>query len=142
MKTLKTITPYLLWFVLTASFVSIFFRLALSYSLEAGNTTIATIVGILYGVCMFILGWVLGNKEADYLPIYHSGFRFHLATYIIHNAVSELWFAFGFNSTHESVTQVHYIAAIWAAILLLHLLLYLKSRKKSINDLDRRELFE
>lgn len=91
---------------------------------------------------MFISGWYFGKKDGEYLPIYDVGFRFHFATYFIHNLVSYLWFAFDFESSYEKILNINTTALIWGAILIIHFIFYLWTRKNSINDLDKNDFFE
>ena len=139
---MKTITPFLLKFALTATVLAIIFRYFLSYGIDNKTIIIIVLSSVIYGVSMFVSGWYFGKKDGDYLPIYDVGFRFHFTTYLIHNLVSELWFVFGFNSNYERIGVIHFTAIIWGIILLLHFLLFLKARKNSINNLDKAELFE
>ena len=139
---MKSITSYLLKFALIATVLAIIFRYCLSYGIENQSTVIIVLATVLYSVGMFISGWHFGKKDGNYLPIYDVGFRFHATTYLIHNSISELWFVFGFNSGYEKVWMIHLQALIWGFFLLCHLLLFLWARKKSVNGLDKTQLFE
>lgn len=139
---MKTITPFLLRFALTATFLTIIFRYFLSYGIENQSWTIITLSGILYGVSMFISGWSFGKKDGEYLPIYDVGFRFHLTTYLIHNSLSLLWFVFDFNSHYEKIQTIYLTAIIWGVFLITHFLFFLWARKNSINNLNKEDLFE
>jgi len=139
---MKTITPFLLKFALTATVLAIIFRYSLSYGIENESTIIVVLSAILYGVAMFFSGWYFGKKDGEYLPIYDVGFRFHFTTYLIHNIISELWFLFGFNAIYEKAGIVHKTAIIWGVFLIVHFMFFLRARKNSINNLKKEDLFE
>jgi|GEM_PF-4417440 len=91
-----------------------------------------------YFVDMLAAGRHFGIKDRDHLPILDVGFRFHLATYLIHNAVSYLWFALGFNSRLENISRLHYTLAIWGFLLLVHFFAYPNAGKTASEAWTRR----
>ncbi len=139
---MKTITPFLLRFALTATVLTIIFRYFLSYGIENKLSVIIIISAIIYGIAMFISGWYFGKKDGEYLPIFDLGFRFHFATYLIHNLISFLWFIFGFNSHYERIETIYITAIIWGAFFFVHFLFFLWARKNSISNLYKEDLFE
>lgn len=136
------ITPCLLRFSLAAVLLAILFRYFLSHGIESHITVLIVLVSFLYGVGMFSAGWYFGKKDAELLPIFDVGFRFHLATYLVHNVVSELWFVGGFNSEYEKASVIHVTALCWGIFLLLHLAFYLRAREQTIRGLHKHDLFE
>lgn len=100
------------------------------------------VVAILYGISMFTSGWHFGKKDHKDLDLRDVGFRFHLTTYLTFVLISELWFLLGFNSSYEQIGSVHITAFIWGICLLVHGFVYLKTRKNTIDGLDKSELFE
>ena len=110
---MKIITPNLLKFAGTSFVLTAIFRFCLSYGLENKILLLSVTSAVLYGITMFSAGWFFGKRDWMYLPIYDVGFRFHLATYLTHNAVSELWFILGFNSRYEIIDPIHITAVIW-----------------------------
>ena len=100
---MKTLTPYLLRFALAAVVLTIIFRYFLSYGIEIQTKTIIISSAIIYGISMFSSGLYFGKKDGEYLPIFDVGFRFHLATYVIHNGISLLWIGLGFGSKYEKL---------------------------------------
>ena len=139
---MKTITPYLLRFALTATILTIVFRYFLSYGIENQSGIIITISATIYGLLMFASGWYFGRKDGEYLPIYDVGFRFHLTTYLIHNGISLLWIGLGFGSKNENLNVSIMVAIYWGIFLLIHFAFFLWSRKNSINNLDKEDIFE
>lgn len=139
---MKTITTFLLRFALTATILTVIFRFTLSYGIEINSNIIIILSAVLYGVAMFIFGWYFGKKDGEYLPIYDVGFRFHFTTYLIHNLVSFLWFVFNFNSHYEKIGIIYTTAIIWGVFLIVHFISFIWTRKNSINNLNKEDLFE
>lgn len=136
------ITKNLLKFSITAFVLAVLFRAGLSYSLAHEMFTLVWVVAAAYFIAIFAAGWYFGKKDYEYLPVFDIGFRFHLATFVVHNGVSELWFLLGLNSANENVKNVHITALIWGAFLIFHFLFFLWAKKNSIKNLDKTELFE
>lgn len=139
---MKTITPYLLGFALTATVLTIVFRYFLSYGIENQSGIIINISAATYGLLMFASGWHFGRKDGEYLPIYDVGFRFHLSTYLIHNGLSLLWIGLGFGSKYENLNASIMVAIYWGVFLILHFMFFLRAKKNSIDNLDKEDLFE
>jgi hypothetical protein len=140
MKTL--ITANLLKFTLATVILTIVFRIGLSTSITNKMTLAVILCSIVYGILMWFNGSYFGRKEYEYLPIYDIGFRFHLSTFLVHNLISILWFVFAFESKYENIKIIYITALIWSAFLFIHLIYYLSIRKSSINNLDKKDLFE
>ena len=139
---MKTVTLFLLKFSVIAIAFTIIFRYLLSYSIDSDTKAVMVSTAIIYALSMFFLGWYWGSKAVHYLPVHDIGFRFHLATFLVHNGVSELWFALNFNSKYERVETIHMIAVYWSILLLFHFIFFWYSRKNSIDNLNKRDLFE
>lgn len=139
---MKFVTPYLLRFTLAAAVLTVVFRYFLSYGIEVDSGAIIIVSASLYGFLMFGSGWYFGHKESDYLPIYDIGFRFHLTTYVVHNAITLLWLGLGLGSQYEDIKFSVMVAIYWGILLLIHFIFFLWSRKNSIKNLDKKDLFE
>lgn len=140
MKTL--ITPNLLKLTFTTVILTILFRLGLSTSITHKMLVPVVLCAVVYFILMWINGRYFGIKEYEQLPIYDVGFRFHLSTFIAHNAISLLWFAFGFQSKYENINVIYITALIWSVILIVHFVYFLSIRKSSIKNLHKDDLFE
>ena len=141
MKTL--ITFNLLKFTSIALILTIIFRYGLSTSLTNEMFLAVFICAAVYGILMFLSGSYFGKKEYyEDLPIYDIGFRFHLATYLVHNLISLFWFLLGFESSYENVSTIYITAIIWGVFLVIHLIYYISIRKSSIKNLDKNDIFE
>ncbi|WP_353128402.1 hypothetical protein [Parapedobacter pyrenivorans] len=139
---MKAKTPFLLRFALTATGLTIIFRYFLSFGIEDGSSIAIILSAVIYGIAMFIGGLYFGRKDGAYLPVYDVGFRFHFVTYLVHNLISVLWFAFGLNSHYEQIETVYATAIIWGIFLIIHFIFFLWARKNSINSLNKEDLFE
>lgn len=140
MKTL--ITPNLLKFTLATLLLTIIFRLGLSTGITRHLIILVILSSLIYAILMWFNGRYFGWKEYKYLPIYDIGFRFHLATFLAHNIISLLWFAFGFQSHYETISVIFITAGIWSVFLLIHFIYYFSIRKTTIKDLNKEDLFE
>ena len=139
---MKIITQNLIKFATTAIVLTIIFRYSLTYGIENKSTLITILSALIYASAMFLSGWIFGIKDRAYLPIYDVGFRFHLANFLVHNTISELWFVFGFNSKYEKIIVIHFTAIIWGIFLVGHFFLFLWTRKNAINNLEKENLFD
>jgi hypothetical protein len=139
---MKTVTSFLLWFALTIAVLTLIFRYFLSFGIESDSFAIVTTSATIYGFLMFVSGWYFGHKDEEYLPIYDIGFRFHLTTYAVHSAITLLWIGLGFCSKHEDTNISINILIYWGILLFIHFIFFLWSRKNSIKDLDKNDLFE
>ncbi|MGB0932991.1 MAG: hypothetical protein ACPGU5_01840 [Lishizhenia sp.] len=140
MKTL--ITNNLLKFTLGTVVLTVLFRIILSTSITNQISLGIIFCSVSYGLLMWFNGRYFGRKEYENLPIYDIGFRFHLFTFLGHNLVSILWFAFSFESKYENINVIYTTALIWLVILVIHFVYYLSIRKSTIKNLDKENLFE
>lgn len=139
---MKSITSYLLKFAIVAFILTIAFKFSLSYLLEVELFTLIWVLAVSYGLAMFGSGWYFGSKEASYLPLYDIGFRFHLVTYIVYTGIFFLWFILGLNTAQERVDSVYTTALLWGLFLAIHFAFYLVTRKDTIKNLNKEDLFE
>jgi magnesium-transporting ATPase (P-type) len=139
---MKTITKNLLAFSIGLVVLTIAFRFSLSTMLQNRLFGSVWIVATIYGILIFIIGWIFGKKDKMNLPLYDIGFRFHLATYIICNIIAEVWYLFGMQSEYENVRTVHLTAIFWGIGLLIHLIIYLATRKNAIKGIKKSDIFE
>lgn len=97
---------------------------------------------ILWGISMYIAGWYFGKKDMEYLPFFYSGYKFHVATYLVFAFVSFSWLKIGFNDANETFGQVINTLLIWAIFLMIHTVSFLNYRKKAIKGLNKSKIFE
>ena len=139
---MKTVTKNLLAFSIGLVVLTIAFRFSLSTMLQNRLFGSVWIVATIYGVLVFIIGWIFGKKDKMNLPLYDIGFRFHLATYIICNLIAEVWFLIGLQSEYENIRTIHLTVVYWGIGLLIHFIIYLFTRKKTIKGIKKSESFE
>ena len=65
-----------------------------------------------------------------------------LTTYVVHNAITLLWLGLGFGSQYEDMKFSVMVAIYWGILLFIHFIFFLWSRKNSIKNLDKKDLFE
>ena len=139
---MKCITTNQLRFAIVLIVLTIPFRLGLSRLLDAEMFTGAWVLASVYAVVVFAMGWIFGRKDYESLPIFDIGFRFHLTTYIICNAIAEILFYLNFNSRFENVKVVHLTAIYWGVFLLMHFVVFMATRRNAIKGINKSEIFE
>lgn len=139
---MKTITKNLLAFSIGLVVLTIAFRFSLSTMLQNQLFSNVWIVAAMYGILIFLIGWIFGKKDKIDLPLYDIGFRFHFATYIICNLIAEAWHLIGLQSEYENVRTVHLTTIFWGIGLLIHFIIYLVTRKNAIKGIKKSEIFE
>ncbi|WP_256004441.1 hypothetical protein [Pedobacter deserti] len=139
---MKTITIYLLKFILTAIVLTVAWRYCMSYGIDSNSSVVVALSAVGYALAMFASGWHFGRKQGEFLPIFDVGVRFHFSTYIVYHVVAELWFAFGLNSSYEQIVTIRSTEIVWGAIVVIHFMVFLWAKKTSINNLHRKDLFD
>lgn len=139
---MKLISKNLIAFSVCLVALTIVFRYLLSSTLQNRLFDAVWIVAVIYGVLVFIIGWVFGKKDKMHLPLYDVGLRFHLATYLICNLIAEAWYLFGLQSDYEKIKIVHLTVLFWGIGLLIHFVIYLITRKNAIKGIKKSEIFE
>jgi hypothetical protein len=139
---MKLFTSNQLKFAGTLALLTVAFRFGLSALLDHKEFSPVWVIAVLYGVLIFIAGWIFGKKDHESIPLYDIGFRFHLTTYIVYNILSELWFMLGFHSQYENIKVIHLTVFIWGICIVIHFIFFLISRKDTIKGLEKSEIFE
>jgi len=139
---MKFYTKQLGLFALLFAIYTIIFRYLLSNSLDNEQYSVIWIYAILYAVVIFVTAWNLGKADGTQNIFFDAGLRFHVTNYLIFGIISELWFILGFNSAKESLYVVHYTMIFWGLGVLLHLIIFLLLRKRTIRGIERSEIFD
>ncbi len=139
---MKIITRNLLTFALLLLIYTIAFRFGLSRLLTAENWIWVIIISIAYGAVIFITAWMTGKRDGMNNFLFDAGFRWNLTTFIVWGAASEAWFLLGFHSPYESIRIVHITLLIWSGFLILHLILFLILRKRTIKGVHKTDIFD
>jgi len=139
---MKFITKNLVLYAVLLSVYSIAFRYALSSVLEAEKFVFSIVLGVIYGVLIIITAWILGKVHSIKKFVFDAGLGFNVTTYIVWGLVSELWFILGFNSRFENIRSVHYALIIWGVFLIIHFIVYLRLRSRTIKGVLKSEIFD
>lgn len=139
---MKIISKNLLLFASLLFVYSVLFRFGLSSLLKAEKYIWVIIIAVLYGAIIFGTAWMTGRRDGIENFRFDAGFRWGLTTYIVWGAVSEAWFLLGFHSAKESIRAVHITLLIWGGFLILHFILFLILRKRTIKGVHKSNIFE
>jgi len=139
---MKFITVNLVKFAAVFAVFTIIFRFLLSTFIDAKLFIWVWVLALVYFCANFVIGWYFGKKDHEHLPLFDVGFRFHFTTYLIFNLLSEIWFLLDLQSVSESIWTVHSTAIIWGGFIIIHFIIYLIYSRRSINGLEKSEIFD
>lgn len=139
---MKIVSKNLLIFAVLLLLYTLLFRFGLGRLLDAEKWTWVIIIAILYGAMIFVTAWMTGSRDGKENFIFDAGFRWNFTTFLVWGIASEAWFLLGFGSDHESIRVVHITLLIWSGFLLLHLILFLILRKRTIKGVHKTDIFD
>lgn len=139
---MKIITRNLLAFATLLLIYSIIFRFGLSTLLTAEKWIWVMVIAVIYGAMIFVTAWMTGRRDGKENFLFDAGFRWNLTTFIVWGTASEAWFLLGFHSAHESIRVVHITLLIWSGFLILHFILFLILRRRTIKGIHKSDIFE
>jgi len=139
---MKIISRNLLLFAFLLFAYSLAFRFGLSSLLTAEKWAWVVIISVAYGAAIFVTAWMTGKRDGINNFLFDAGFRWNLTTFIVWGIASEGWFLLGLHSAHESIRIVHISLLIWSGFLLLHLILFLILRRRTIKGIHKTNIFE
>ena len=139
---MKIITRNLLLFAFLLLAYTLAFRFGLSKLLPAELWIWVIITSVAYGAAIFVTAWTTGRRDGMNNFLFDAGFRWNLTTFIVWGAASEAWFLLGLHSTYESIRVVHITLLIWSGFLILHLILFLILRRRTIKGIHKTDIFE
>ena len=137
---MKAFTFRLGQFAISALFLTILFRYALNLSIEIVNSFASALCSVTYFCLMFLLGWYFGKKDYIENEFHDIGFRFHLTTYILCIGIGYGAYYIGWNT--ETLKSMTITATCWGIGLLVHLILFLIERKRTIKGYSKDEIFQ
>ena len=137
---MKIFTLRLAQFAVSALFLTFLFRYALNVCIEAGSRIGTLACSVAYFCVMFLSGWHFGAKDSTDNGIHDIGFRMHLTTYISCIVVGYVANSIGWHT--ESVYAMNVTALSWGLGLLVHFMVFLMERKKTIKGYAKDEIFE
>jgi len=139
---MKIISKNLLMFIALITLFTLIFRMGLSRLLDAERYSLVIALSVLYGLLMAASGWFTGRMEGRQNFFFDAGFRWSLSTFVIWGGMSYAWFFLGRPASVESVQTVHVTLLIWSVFLVLHLLLFLILRRRTIKGVHKGDIFE
>lgn len=139
---MKIITRNLLLFASLLFIYTLLFRYGLGAFLDAEKYTWVIVISVLYSAIIFVTAWTAGRRDGKENFLFDAGFRWNLCTWTVWGIASEGWFLLGLHSAQESIQVVHIILAIWSCFLLLHFILFLILRRKTIKGVHKTDIFD
>ena len=139
---MKIITRNLLLFALLLFVYTILFRYGLGQLLIAENWPWVIAISVLYGGAIFVTAWTTGRRDGMENFLFDAGFRWNFTTFLVWGIASEAWFLLGLHSAYESIRVVHITLLIWSGFLLLHFILFLILRRRTIKGVHKTDIFE
>jgi len=139
---MKIITRNLLLFAGLLFSYTLLFRYGLSSLLTAEKWGWVAIITVLYGAIIFITAWMTGRNDGRENFLFDAGFRWNMTTFVVWGVASEAWFLLDLHSVHESIRIVHITLLIWSGFLVLHFILFLILRRRTIKGVHKTDIFE
>ena len=139
---MKIVSRNLLLYAFLLFAYSLAFRFGLSTLLTAEKWAWVVIIAVAYGAAIFVTAWMTGKRDGMNNFLFDAGFRWNLTTFIVWGAASEAWFLLGFHSVHETIRIVHITLLIWSGFLILHLILFLILRRRTIKGVHKTNIFD
>jgi hypothetical protein len=139
---MKIISRNLLLFAFLLLVYTLLFRFGLGALLTAEKWFWVYIIAVLYGGMIFITAWTTGKRDGMENFLFDAGFRWNMTTFIVWGAASEAWFLLDLHSAHETIRVVHITLLIWSGFLLLHFILFLILRRRTIKGVHKTDIFE
>lgn len=139
---MKIITRNLLFFAGLLFAYTLLFRLGLSSLLTAEKFGWVALISVFYGGIIFVTAWMTGRNDGRENFLFDAGFRWNMTTFLIWGVASEAWFLLGLHSAYESIRIVHITLLIWSGFLVLHFILFLILRKRTIKGVHKTDIFE
>lgn len=139
---MKIISRNLLLFASLLLIYTLLFRYGLGALLTAEKWAWVVFIAVAYGALIFVTAWMTGKRDGINNFLFDAGFRWNLTTFIVWGAASEAWFLLGLHSAHESIRVVHITLLIWSGFLVLHFILFLILRRRTIKGVHKSDIFE
>ena len=139
---MKIISRNLLLFAFLLLVYTLAFRYGLGALLTAEKWAWVVIIAVAYGALIFVTAWMTGKRDGINNFLFDAGFRWNLTTFLVWGVASEAWFLLGLHSAHESIRVVHITLLIWSGFLVLHLILFLILRRRTIKGVHKTNIFE
>lgn len=139
---MKIISRNLLLFAFLLLVYTLLFRFGLGRLLIAEKWFWVIMIAVVYGAMIFFTAWTTGKRDGMENFLFDAGFRWNLTTFVVWGAASEAWFLLDLHSAYESIRVVHITLLIWSGFLLLHFILFLILRRRTIKGVHKTDIFE
>jgi hypothetical protein len=139
---MKIISRNLLAFATLLLIYTVLFRFGLNRLLTAEKWIWVMVISVIYGAMIFVTAWMTGRRDGKENFLFDAGFRWNLTTFIVWGAASEAWFLLGLHSAYESIRVVHITLLTWSGFLILHFMLFLILRRRTIKGIHKTDIFE
>lgn len=117
-----------------------FYFIAINFALRV------IILSVLYFCAMYSLGWYFGKKDYVEHNIYDIGIRWHAVTFIVcvgmHYLYTFIFCRFIDTPRVFFALYTNNTIVLWGLILLVHFILFLRTRKNAIKGYNKEEIFE
>ncbi len=138
---MKILTRQLAFFAILMAVYTLAFRIGLSYCIGHSAWVLLAITSMVYCVSIFFTAWFLGKSDGQENPFFDLGLRFHVTSYLVWSAVSFGWFYLGNPHKYEHVTDILSVLIWWGFFLLVHILIFLITRKNTIRGIRKEDIF-
>jgi len=139
---MKIISRNLLLYALLLFVYTITFRFGLGELLTAEKWIWVIFISVAYGAMIFFTAWTTGKRDGMNNFLFDAGFRWNLCTFLVWGIASEAWFLLELQSAHENIKVVHITLLIWSGFLVLHFILFLILRRRTIKGVHKSDIFE
>ena len=139
---MKIITRNLLLFAFLLFIYTVLFRFGLSTLLTEEAWFWVVTISVVYGAIIFITAWMTGRRDGMENFFFDAGFRWNFTTFVVWGITSEAWFLLRLHSQYETIRIVHITLLIWSGFLVLHFILYLILRRRTIKGIHKSDIFE
>lgn len=139
---MKIVSRNLLLFAFLLLIYTLAFRYGLGALLTAEKWIWVLIISVAYGAAIFVTAWMTGKRDGMQNFLFDAGFRWNLTTFLVWGVASETWFLLGLHSSHESIRVVHITLLIWSGFLILHFILFLVLRRRTIKGIHKTNIFD
>ncbi len=126
-------------FLILASILTLIFRIVLSNLLTNQFYTLVWLLAAFYGLFMFIIGYISGERDKNEFSLTQSFLRWNGGTYIVWGLVSYPWMLLGNPAPSEKLNTLNLAMIIWAII---GTMVYLIIKYSTIKGVDKSEIFD
>lgn len=136
---MKVFTKGFTTFLILASILTLIFRIVLSNLLTNQSYTLVWLLAAFYGLFMFIIGYISGERNKHEFSLTQSFLRWHGGIFIVWGLVSYLWIFLGNPAPSEKLSTLNTTMIVWA---LIGTIVYFIIKYYTIRGVDKEEIFD